>query len=90
MLRTTRVQPNATDGVTIWQGPQVETISTGLKESSRVEHSCCPNVDLNDQTVHCLYSGEARDESRGAHEDWYGATDTEERVLRLHEFEVCE
>ena len=40
----------------------------GFAKFSRVAHSCCPNVDLVDETLHCLYSREAPDESRGAHE----------------------
>ena len=84
MLHTMRVQPDATGGKSsLGRTLPVEVVS----KVSRVEHSCCPNVDLIDQTVHGLYSGEARDESRGAHEYWCGATDTDERVLVLHEFE---
>ena len=45
MLRTTRVQPNATGG----KRSPGHFLLMGSHRVPRVEHSCFPNVDLNDQ-----------------------------------------
>ena len=58
MLQTTRVQRDHPGYFLL----------IGFAEFSRVAHSCCPNVDLVDETVQGLYSREAPDDSRGAHE----------------------
>ena len=75
MLHTMRVHSEITGGE---RSPGHFPLSFFKSQSS-----CCPNVDLNDQSVHGLYSGEVRHESRGALVDRCGATDTEERVLKV-------